>query len=87
MKVKTKNSIKSALRLIVASFIVAIIFFTLFLSVGTYGQQKFKQGYNQGFFEGLNNAKKPPVTKSGFTLPSGVIEAISFAESTHIGDK
>lgn len=85
MKVKTKNRIKAAFRFLGFAILVAMIFFNLFLSIGIYGQMKFKQGHTKGFFEGLNNARKPPPTST--TLPQGDIEAISFAESTHIGDK
>jgi len=84
MKVKTKNRIKSVLIRVGDLFVIAMIFFVFYLSVGTYGQVKFKQGYNQGFYEGLRNIKPAPPTKT--TLPSGDIEAISFAELTHIGD-
>jgi len=84
VKIKTKNRIKEALRTLGLCFIIALIFFLLYLSVGTYGQVRFKQGFKQGFFEGLNNAKKVPSIKT--TLSSDVIKAIHFAEPTHIGD-
>ena len=80
MKVKTKNKIKEALRNLWGYLIIAIILFTFWLTVGTYGQVRFKQGYNQGFFDGLNNAKKPPAVST--TLSSDVIKAIHFAEPT-----
>ena len=57
MKLKTKKKIREALHRLLKYFIIALIFFLLYLSVGTYGTVRFKQGYNQGFFDGLNNAK------------------------------
>jgi len=84
MKIKTKSRIKAAFRVLGFAILVAMIFFNFFLTVGQFGQMKFMQGHTKGFFEGIhNNRKKPPLST---TLPSGVIEAISFAESTRIGD-
>ena len=76
MKIKTKNRIKAAFRVILSSLLFAIIFFTFYVAVGTYGQMKFQQGHTKGFFEGINNARKPPPTST--TLPSGDIRAIPF---------
>ena len=74
MKLKTKNRIKEAFRVIGFAILVAVIFFVLFLSVGTYGQMKGEQNYRKGFYDGLHNAKKPPPTST--TLPKGDIRAI-----------
>ncbi len=82
MKIKTKNRIKAVFVRVGDLFVIAIIFFIFYLAVGTYGQVKFKQGYNQGFFEGLNNAKKPPAIKT--TLPTGVMKAQVF-ENLRVG--
>lgn len=84
MRIKTKKRIMSALKLIGICFIVALIFFNFYLSVGVYGQMKNRQGVEFG----LKICKRiPPDIKTSFTLPSGAIEAIHFAEPTHIGDK
>jgi len=81
MKIKTKKRIKAVFQFLAFAFVTAVFAFTLYLAVGTYGQVKYRQGFMNGYMK-----EKKPDIKTSTTLPSGDLEAISFAKSTNTGN-
>ena len=67
MKTKTKNRLRDFGRLVSICLLIAVFFFIIFLSVGSYGQMR----ETNGLIIGVGSCKKAPDTKTSYILPKG----------------